>query len=49
MGILNFSQYVHFRLYLLTIVDNFYVSLLVLKSILSFNLMQFKKEKEEQK
>ena len=31
------------------IVGNFYVSLLTLKSIFSFSLMQSEKEKEEQK
>jgi len=48
MGIFYFSQYFDFTEFL-TIMPAFYVSLLTLKSIFSFILMQSKKEKEEQK
>ena len=48
MGIFYFSQYFDFTEFL-TIIPDFYVSLLTLKSIFIFILMQSKKEKEEQK
>ena len=48
-GFLRLESICSFKAYLTMIMDNFYVSILSLKSILSFNLMQFENEKEEQK
>jgi hypothetical protein len=48
MGIFYLSQYFDFTEFL-TIMPDFYVSLLTLKSIFIFILIQSKKEKEEHK